>query len=253
MMCRTGWTAWPGVRTSWSVSKEIQTGAWGGLRRDADSGIENLRWNTDLELKHLEWNMDLRVKDLEQKIASLERFRNFIESLIMYAIMIGCAVALAIFTHCLTQIVTLREWLPHLKCYRKLGRRPHGGRRQQDGEFLASLPNPWQQGEARPTHRDQVRSPRHWRTRNDLFEGVWCDVLSWLQKAPDTNAKNLLAKLREIYPDRFGDTHLRTLQSRVKDWRGVMAKGLLYPASDEPTSELSEKVGSVLVGVENKG
>ena len=69
----------------------------GALRRDADSGIENLRWKTDLELKHLEWNTDLRVKDLEQKIASLERFRNFIESLIMYAIMIGCAVALAIF------------------------------------------------------------------------------------------------------------------------------------------------------------
>ena len=69
----------------------------GALRRDADSGIENLRWNTDLELKHLEWNTDLRVKDLEQKTASLERFQNFIESLILYAIMIGCAVALAIF------------------------------------------------------------------------------------------------------------------------------------------------------------
>ena len=27
--------------------------------------------------------------------------------------------------------------------------------------FLASLPNLWQQGEARPTHRAQVRSTRH--------------------------------------------------------------------------------------------
>ena len=55
------------------------------LRRDADSGIENLRWNTDL-----------RLKDLEQRVASLERFRDFIESLIMHAIMIGCGVALTI-------------------------------------------------------------------------------------------------------------------------------------------------------------
>ena len=39
--------------------------------------------------------------------------------------------------------------------------------------FLASLPNLWQQGKARPTHRDQVRSIRHWRTRKDPFEGVW--------------------------------------------------------------------------------
>ena len=58
--------------------------------------------------------------------------------------------------------------------------------------FLARLPSLWQQGEARPTHRAQVRPPRHWRTRKDPFEGVWCDVLLWLQKDPDTNAKDLL-------------------------------------------------------------
>ena len=118
--------------------------------------------------------------------------------------------------------------------------------------FLASLPNLWQQGEARPTHRDQVRSIRHWRTRKDPFEGVWRQVLLWLQNDPDTNAKDPLAKLREAYPGRFGDAQLRTLQRRVKDWRSVMAKGLLYAASDEPASEPSEKVELVLVGVGNK-
>ena len=119
--------------------------------------------------------------------------------------------------------------------------------------FLASLPNLWQQGEARPTHRDQVRSIRHWRTRKDPFEGVWREVLLWLQNDPDTNARDLLAKLREAYPGRFGDAQLRTLQRRVKDWRGVMAKGLLYAESDGPVSERSEKVELVLVGVGNKG
>ena len=89
------------------------------MSRDADSGIENLRWNADLRLKDMEWNADLRLKDMEwnadlrlkdmewnadlrlkdlgQRVASLERFRGFTESLIMYAIMIGCGVALAIF------------------------------------------------------------------------------------------------------------------------------------------------------------
>ena len=94
---------------------------------------------------------------------------------------------------------------------------PH---RESIDRFLARLPSLWQQGEARPTHKARVRPPRHWRTRKDPFEGVWCDVLLWLQKDPDTNAKDLLAKLREAYPGRFGDAHLRTLQRRVKDWRG---------------------------------
>ena len=127
---------------------------------------------------------------------------------------------------------------------------PH---RESIDRFLARLPSLWKQGEARPTHKARVRPPRHWRTRKDPFEGVWCDVLLWLQKDPDSNAKDLLAKLREAYPGRFSDAHLRTLQRRVKDWRGVMAKKLVYAASDEPASERSEKVELVLVGVGNKG
>ena len=119
--------------------------------------------------------------------------------------------------------------------------------------FLARLPSQWQQGEVRPTHKARARPPRHWRTRKDPFEGVWCDVLLWLQKDPDTNAKVLLAKLGQAHPGRFGDAQLRTLQRRVKEWRGVMAKKLVYAASDEPAPERSEKVELVLVGAGNKG
>ena len=45
--------------------------------------------------------------------------------------------------------------------------------------FLAKLPRLWRQGEVRPTHAAKVRGPRHWRTRNDPFEGVWDAVLIW--------------------------------------------------------------------------
>ena len=55
--------------------------------------------------------------------------------------------------------------------------------------FLAGLPSLWRQGEARPTHTARVRAPRHWRTREDPFEGVWCGVLLWLQDDPDATAK----------------------------------------------------------------
>ena len=105
----------------------------------------------------------------------------------------------------------------------------------------------------RPTHKARVRPPRHRRTRKDPFGGVWCDVLLWLQKDPDTTAKDLLAKLGQAHPDRFGDAQLRTLQRRVKEWCGVMAKKLVYAASDEPAPKRSEKVELVLVGAGNKG
>ena len=78
---------------------------------------------------------------------------------------------------------------------------PHG---ESIDRFLASLPNLWQQGEARPTHRDQVRSTRHWRTRKDPFEGVWRDVLLWLQNDPDTNAKDYWANQNYARPIRAG-------------------------------------------------
>ena len=75
-----------------------------------------------------------------------------------------------------------------------------GGRGAAGGEslerFLARLPSLWQDREARPTHGAQERPPRHWRTRKDPFEGVWYEVLLWLEEHPDTTAKDLLARLR---------------------------------------------------------
>ena len=119
--------------------------------------------------------------------------------------------------------------------------------------FLARLPILWQQGEARPTHKARVRPPRHWRTRKDPFEGVWCDVLLWLEKDPGTNAKDLLTRLRTAHPDRFGDAQLRTLQRRVKDWRGVMAKKLVYAAPDAPVLEQRDSGELILAGTGIRG
>ena len=120
-------------------------------------------------------------------------------------------------------------------------------------EFLAWLPSLWQHGEARPTHKALVRAPRHWRTRKDPFEGVWRDVLLWLERDPDTTAKDLLARLSVAHPGRFGDAQLRTLQRRVKDWRGVMARELVYAASDELPPVRRNKGELVLVGTGGGG
>ena len=116
--------------------------------------------------------------------------------------------------------------------------------------LLALLPIPWQQGEPRPTHKGRVRPPRYWRTRKDTFEGVLCDVLLWLERDPETTAKDLMSTLRAAHPERFSDSQLRVLQRRVKEWRGVMAKKLVYAVPKEPALEPRDRGELVLAGTE---
>ena len=88
-----------------------------------------------------------------------------------------------------------------------------------------------------------MQPPRTWRTRPDPFEGVWCDVLGWLQEDPDASAVALLGRLQEAEPERFSRPHLRTLQRRVQQWRGIMAKKLVYTTAGEPMAELRCNAG----------
>ena len=122
---------------------------------------------------------------------------------------------------------------------------PHG---ESIDRFPARLPSLWQQGEPGPTHKERVRPPRHWRIRKDPFEGVWSDVLLWLEQDPDTTAKGLMESLRAAHPEGFSDARLRTLQRRVKEWRGVMVKKPVHAACAEPVLEERDEGELVLAG-----
>ena len=117
-------------------------------------------------------------------------------------------------------------------------------------QFLAKLPDLWRQDAARTSRERRAQPPRTWRTRPDPFEGVWCDVLSWLQEDPDASAVVLLGRLQEAEPDRFSRAHLRTLQRRVQQWRGITAKKLVYATAGEPIAELPAMPELALAGVE---
>jgi hypothetical protein len=54
----------------------------------------------------------------------------------------------------------------------------------------------------------------------------------WLQENPDATAKVLLERLQQKYPGRFPEGQLRTLQRRIRDWRRVMARKLVYGCQD---------------------
>ena len=75
-------------------------------------------------------------------------------------------------------------------------------------------------------------------------------MLSWLQEDPDAKAIALLNRLKSDHPDRCSDTHLRTLQRRVQQWRGIMAQKLVYAAAGEPMAELPAMLESALVRVD---
>ena len=114
-----------------------------------------------------------------------------------------------------------------------------GPGRQNLEQFLKELGQLWKSGEARPTHRQSPKEPRYWRTRKDPFEAVWPDVLLWLQREPDITAKELFRMLQERASGSFPPGQLRTLQRRVREWRHVMARGLIYAGMDVPNTPTS--------------
>ena len=73
-------------------------------------------------------------------------------------------------------------------------------------------------------------------------------MLSWLQEDPDAKAIALLNRLKAAHPDRCSDTHLRKLQRRVREWRGIMAKKLVYATAGEPMAEPAAMPELALVG-----
>lgn len=77
---------------------------------------------------------------------------------------------------------------------------------------------------------------RHWRTRNDPFEGVWDDVVEQLGSHPELQALTLLEWLQDTYPGQYPDKLLRTLQRRIKDWRACHGpdKEVMFPQIHEP-------------------
>jgi hypothetical protein len=123
------------------------------------------------------------------------------------------------------------------------GERVHAlPRRDADlDSFLKSLAHAWRAGEVRPTHRSGPKPPRHWRTRTDPFDATWPRVVTWLESEPDRTAKELFERLRAERPGDFSVGQVRTLQRRVKEWRRLAARRLVFA---EPLAELRHDVST---------
>jgi hypothetical protein len=68
----------------------------------------------------------------------------------------------------------------------------------------------------------ELKRERTWRTREDPFGEVWEAVQQQIKENPGLEAKTLFEWLQREYPGRFSDGQIRTLQRRIKLWRGPM-------------------------------
>jgi hypothetical protein len=65
------------------------------------------------------------------------------------------------------------------------------------------------------------KTPRTYRTRTDPFAGVWDSIAARLANEPRLAAKTLFDWLKAQHPGRFNDTHRRTFERRVRQWKAT--------------------------------
>ncbi|HWH56989.1 MAG TPA: IS21 family transposase [Terriglobales bacterium] len=71
----------------------------------------------------------------------------------------------------------------------------------------------------------ESKEDRNWRTRPDPFAEVWEELRGLVDANPGLEAKTLFESLQRQHPGRFSDGQLRTLQRRLKHWRGTEGPG----------------------------
>ena len=101
--------------------------------------------------------------------------------------------------------------------------------------FLAGLRTAWQAGEVRPTAQAKPK-PKRGRRRPDPLVAVTDELRAWFEADPSRTGGELLVQLQAAYPGRYPDGLIRTVQRRLKVWRGEIASALVFGVSHRPAS-----------------
>jgi len=109
-------------------------------------------------------------------------------------------------------------------------------------QFLSGLRTAWQDGEVRPTSRPKEKAKRG-RRRPDPFVAVTAQMRAWFEAEPWRTSRELFERLQGEQPGAYPAGQLRTLQRRLKGWRGEMAHKLVFgAAAAEPVQALLRSV-----------
>ena len=103
--------------------------------------------------------------------------------------------------------------------------------------FLEGLRISWRGGEIRPTARAKPAAKRE-RRRPDPLLAVTAELKEWYQAEPWRTSREFLERVQAKYPGRYDDGLIRTVQRRIKIWRGARARELMFgPFADaEPSN-----------------
>lgn len=87
----------------------------------------------------------------------------------------------------------------------------------------------------------EQRKEHIWRTREDPFSEDWELISSRLCDCPELEAKALFEWLCEVFPGRYHEGQLRTLQRRIRLWRAAHGpeKEVFFPQVHHPGVRLS--------------
>lgn len=72
-----------------------------------------------------------------------------------------------------------------------------------------------------PTTEQSVRPARHWRTREDPFAEDKDWITAQLRQVPGLEAQTLFEELCARRPGKYEEGQLRTMQRRIRSWRGT--------------------------------
>ncbi|WP_255004474.1 transposase [Cyanobium sp. HWJ4-Hawea] len=121
---------------------------------------------------------------------------------------------------------------------------PESEKRELEG-FLQGLQALWRQ--SRPLQKKH--KPRQGRrSRVDPFEAHADLIPQWLEAEADVGSQELLERLIELDPERYGPQHKRTLQRRIRDWRVARVQECLENAAQRQETQ-SGRSKKVLPGV----
>jgi hypothetical protein len=86
-------------------------------------------------------------------------------------------------------------------------------------------------------HQPQRQKPRDWRTRQDPLASVWNgELVPLLEREPQLQAMTLFEYLQQKYPQQYGQSILRTLQRRVREWKATAGppKEVMFAQQHQP-------------------
>jgi hypothetical protein len=68
----------------------------------------------------------------------------------------------------------------------------------------------------------EMKKIRNWKTRSNVFDDIWPQIEDMLKKSPKLQAITILQHLQVQDPNKYQDSHLRTLQRLIRDWNATM-------------------------------